>query len=116
MSPARAWLRRAGYGGGCLLWMVIMCLPLFVFMLAVRGEFSWQRGEFVRDRLWLIQAGDQQGLGYSAARISLNQEPIDGPICVTTRVHFLLWKGSAGPVEYCECYTAGRHQPTGDCP
>jgi hypothetical protein len=115
MTPGRRWLRRLGYSGGCLLWLAVLCLPLFVFVLAVRGEMNWQRGEFVSDRLWLIREADESGLGYSAARVISNEEPIDGPICVRTRVVFMLWKGSAERVEYCECYAAGTHQPVGAC-
>lgn len=116
MSPGRKWLRRAGYSGGCLVWLTVMCLPLAAFVLAVNGEMTWARGEFVNDRLWLIREAEQEGLGYSSARVVLNQEPVDGPICVRTRVTFLLWKGSGEAAEYCECYTAGRHEPAGECP
>jgi hypothetical protein len=116
LSPARRWLRRAGYTLGCLVWLVVMFLPCLGFMLAVRGEFTWQRGEFAQDRLWLIQEIDERGLGYSAARVTRNEEAVDGPICVRTRVRFLMWRGTAEPVEYCECYTAGTHEPAGACP
>ncbi len=115
MTPGRRRLRRLGYTGGCLLWLAILCLPLLIFVLAVRGEVQWQRGEFVNDRLWLIQETDERGLGYSAARVISNEEPVDGPICVRTRVYFLLWRGSAPAVAYCECYAAGTHEPVGGC-
>ncbi len=118
MSAGRTWLRRAGYSGGCLLWLFVMCLPLAAFVLAVNGELSWERGEFARDRLWLVRETEQEGLGYAAARVISNEEAVDGPICVRTRVYFLLWKGSAdeGNVAYCECYTAGLHELAGECP
>ena len=116
MSAGRRWLRRLGYTGGCLLWLFVMCLPLAAFVLAVNGELNWQRGEFAGDRLWLIRETGQEGLGYAAARVISNEEPVDGPICVQTRVIFLLWKGSAESVAYCECYTAGLHELAGECP
>jgi hypothetical protein len=115
VTPRRKWLRRIGYTGGCLIWLAIMCLPLFAVALAMRGELAWQRGEFVEDRVWLIQEADQRGVGYSSARVTRNEEPVDGPICVRTRVLFVLWQGSAEPVEYCECYAAGTHDPAGAC-
>ena len=109
-------LRSWGYAGGCLVWLGVMCLPLFAFVLAVRGEMGWRRGEFVEDRIWLVREVEAQGLGFSAARVISNQELVDGPICVRTRVRFLLWTGAAQPVEFCECYTAGAHEPAGPCP
>jgi len=116
MSQRRARLRRLAYSCGCLLWLGLLCLPLFVFVLAVQGEMNWQRGEFASDRVWLIREVDQRGVGYSSARVISNEEPAaGGPICVRTRVIFLLWRGSAEPVAYCECYTAGLHEPAGEC-
>jgi hypothetical protein len=116
MSRGRTWLRRAGYSAGCLVWLLIMCLPLFAFVLAVNGEMSWRRGEFAEDRLWLIQEADQRGLGYSRARLVSNGEPAaGGAICVRTSVIFLLWRGSAEPVQFCECFAAGTREPLGEC-
>jgi hypothetical protein len=116
VSPTRRWLRRSGYLIAFFAWLGVMCLPLAVIVLAARGELNWKRGEFVEDRLWLIQDVDARGLGHSSSRVISNQEPVDGPICVRTRVRFLMWKGTAEPSAYCECYTAGRHEPAGICP
>jgi hypothetical protein len=115
VTPGRQQLRRLAYSCGCLLWLAILSLPLLVFVMAVRGEMQWQRGEFVNDRLWLIRETDERGLGFSSARVISNQEAVDGPICVRTKVYFLLWRGSAEPVAFCECYAAGTHEPVGNC-
>lgn len=116
MSPSKRRLRRLGYLAAFFAWLGVMCLPLSVFVLAVRGEMDWKRGEFVEDRLWLIQEIEAHGLGYSSARVISNQEPVDGPVCVRTRVRFFMWKGTAGAADYCECYAAGTHAPAGKCP
>ena len=112
---------------GCLLgflaWLFVMTVPLLGFMLAVRGEFTWRRSEFVEDRVWLISAenssGDERGLGYSAARVVSDQTAADGPICVRTRVNFLLWRGRSEHLEFCDCYLRsvnGGYEPNGSCP
>ena len=31
-----------------------MTVPLFALVLAVKGELTWRRGDFVEDRVWLI--------------------------------------------------------------
>ncbi|HLE27451.1 MAG TPA: hypothetical protein VI793_05000, partial [Anaerolineales bacterium] len=49
-------MSRLGCALGSLAWLFVMTVPLLGFMLAVRGEFTWRRNEFVEDRLWLITA------------------------------------------------------------
>ena len=116
-------LSRLGCWLGCFTWLFVLIAPLLAFMLAVRGELTWRRGEFVEDRLWLITAasasGDERGLGYSAARILSDQTASGGPLCVRTRVSFLLWRGKSEQVEFCECYTrsaSGAYEANGSCP
>ena len=116
-------MSRLGCALGSLAWLFVMTVPLLGFMLAVRGEFTWRRNEFVEDRLWLITAeatsGDERGLGYSAARVVSDQTAADGPICVRTRVNFLLWRGQSEHLEFCDCYTrsvSGGYEPNGSCP
>lgn len=114
---------------GCLLavigWLVIMTLPLFALVLAVKGELTWRRGEFVEDRLWLVNnpaepgQDETRGIGYSSARIISNQTAGDGPLCVRTQVHFWLWKGQSENLEFCDCYTpasGGGYESNGSCP
>lgn len=115
MKRAERWLKRVGAGVGCLLWFIVMCLPLFAFVLAVRGEMTWKRGEFTEDRIWLIQEIEEQGLGWSSAHVISNHEANGGPICVQTTVRFLMWKGTAEGAAYCECYAAGSHEEAGGC-
>src|SRR5436190_5538228 len=77
---------------GCLLavigWLVIMMVPLFALVLAVKGELTWRRGDFVEDRVWLVnnsaEAGQDEarGLGYSSSRVISDQTKVDGPMCV----------------------------------
>src|SRR5688572_23165061 len=77
---------------GCLLtfigWLILMTLPLFVLVLAIKGELTWRRSDFVEDRIWLVnnsaEAGQEEarGIGYSSARIISDQTQVDGPVCV----------------------------------
>jgi hypothetical protein len=114
---------------GCLLafsgWLVIMTIPLFALVLAVKGELTWRRGDFVEDRIWLVNNSaetgqdEARGLGYSSSRIISDQTQVDGPICVRTRVQFWLWKGRSETVEFCDCYTpaaGGGYESNGSCP
>jgi len=123
-SPRMTWR-------GCLLasglWLIVMTLPCCALVLAVRQEVTWRRGDFVEDRLWIVrgEAGPGRqavsGLGYSAARVISDQRPADGPVCVRTRVYFLLWRGQSERVEFCECFTprpapGGGFEASGSCP
>ncbi len=122
-SPASQPISRLGCLLGGLAWLFVMLAPLLAFVLAARGELTWRRGEFVEDRLWLITAasasGGERGLGYSAARVLSDQTASGGPLCVRTRVRFLLWRGQSEQVEFCECYTRaanGAYEANGSCP
>jgi hypothetical protein len=114
--------------GGCLLaflvWLVIMTVPLFALVLAVKGELTWRRGDFIEDRIWLVNNSvedgqeEARGLGYSSSRILSDQIKVDGPICVRTRVRFFLWKGRSETIEFCDCYTpavGGGYESNGSC-
>jgi hypothetical protein len=112
--------RRPVSRGCCLagvLGLVILAIaPCLVFSLVSTGELDWKRGEFVEDRLWLVQEPDAAGLGYSSARIISRQA--DGPICVRTNVIFVLWQGASENLDYCECYApnaSGHYDYTGSC-
>ena len=103
---------------GCLLgvvgWLLIMTLPLCALVFAARGEFSWQRGAFVEDRLWLVNQPDSpgqegaSGLAYSATRVASREASEAGPerVCVRTNVVFFLWRGQSEALNFCECYLA----------
>src|SRR3972149_5322260 len=60
-STASKPMSRLGCALGSLAWLFVMTVPLLGFMLAVRGEFTWRRNEFVEDRLWLITAESTSG-------------------------------------------------------
>ena len=108
---------------GCVLiaaaWLAVTAVSCLALTLAMRGELAWRRGEFVEDRLWLVNEAEARGLGYSAARVISDQSATDGPVCVRTRVRFWLWTGTGEPVEFCECYAlapSGSYESRGNCP
>jgi hypothetical protein len=115
-------MTRRGCVVGCLIWLVVMILPLFAVILAIRGELSWRRGEFVEDRIWIVRTDDAPGeeaagLAYSSTRL-VGGAP-EGQVCVRTRIRFFLWRGASESFEYCECYQARPDQgydPLGACP
>jgi hypothetical protein len=114
---------RLGCVSGLLILLCLVTVPLFVFVLAVRGELTWRRSQFVEDRLWLINAdnasADERGLGYSASRVISDQTATDGPLCVRTRVYFVLWQGRSDQLELCDCYLRAanaQYEASGSCP
>lgn len=100
-------LRYLGYAAAALLWLIVMLTPCFAVALAARGELSWQRSEHASDRIWLIQEGDQRGIGLASERVISDNRASGGAVCVRTQVRFFLWRGSAQNenTQYCECYT-----------
>ena len=118
-------LTRRGCVLGVSIWLALMLLPVCALLLALRGEVAWRRGEFVEDRLWLVQSDTRSGnsaaagLAYSMTRIVSDQRPVDGPVCLRTRVFFLLWRGASERLTYCECHApraAGDFDFMGECP
>ena len=120
-------MSRTGCLIGVLVWLCVMAVPFLALALAMRGELAWRRGEFVEDRVWLVNAETgfgapgASGIGYSAARVVSDQTAADGPVCVRTRVYFLLWKGESEGVSFCDCYAkrpaaGGGYAPGGRCP
>jgi hypothetical protein len=104
-----------------------MMAPCLAFVLAVRGEVSWRRGDWVEDRLWLVRLpnpfgrDETRGLGYSSARVMSSQAAVDGRVCVRTRVFFLMWEGTGQNenADFCECYLrgpSGEYEAIGVCP
>ena len=118
-------MSRAGCVAAVLVWLGVMTIPFLALLLAVKGELTWRRGDFVEDRLWLVNAesgighGGANGIGYSSARVLSDHTAADGPVCVRTRVYFFLWKGQSENVTFCDCYTlveGGGYEPHGSCP
>ncbi|MBZ0303284.1 MAG: hypothetical protein K8J31_26310 [Anaerolineae bacterium] len=102
-APRRHPLRRPGCILGLILWFLILLTPCFMIVLAVQGEIAVTTGSAPDQRLrvWLIQEAAQSGIGVSSASVQTQ----DDLLCVQTDVRFVLWRGSAEPTQYCECYT-----------
>jgi len=118
-------MSRAGCVAGVLVWLCVMTVPFMALLLAIRGELTLRRGDFVEDRLWLVNAetgvgkGIASGIGYSTTRVVSDQTAADGPVCVRTNVYFLLWQGQSESVTFCECYVTtegGGYASQGSCP
>lgn len=123
--PASKPMSRAGCALWVLIWLCVMTVPFLALLLAMRGELTWRRGDFVEDRLWLVNAetgvgkGSANGIGYSATRLISGQTGDISPVCVRTNVYFLLWKGQSERVTFCECYVpaeGGGYESHGNCP
>ena len=119
-------MTRRGCIVGVVVWLLVMTLPLCALIFAIRGEFTWQRGPFVEDRVWLVnlsgQPGEESagGIGYSSMRVVRTPTTAGGPTCAETHVYFLLWRGHSDPVAYCECFqprpgTPGAYDVVGQC-
>ena len=101
---------------GVLGLVVLAIVPCLLFVFISTGELHWKRGEFVEDRLWLVQEAEAAGLGYSSARIISRES--NGLVCVRTNVIFVLWQGTSENLNYCECYApdaSGQYTYTGAC-
>ncbi len=112
--------RRPVSRGCCLsgvLGLVVLAIaPCLLVVFINTGELAWKRGDFVEDRVWLVQEPDAAGIGYSSARI-ISREA-NGPLCVRTNVSFVLWQGASENLNYCECYApnaGGSYDYTGSC-
>jgi hypothetical protein len=108
--------RRVGCAIAVLVWAILMLIPFFLFLLALRGEITIDTGSAPEQRLrvWLIMDATQRGIGISTASAS---ERADGDVCVQTEVRFILWQGRPeASREYCECHQrteAGQWVATG---
>jgi hypothetical protein len=118
-------MSRTGCVVSVLVWLCVMTVPFLALLLAMRGELTWRRGEFVEDRLWLVNAetgigrGSASGIGYSASRVISDDRAADGPVCARTSVYFFLWQGKSESVSFCECYQpveGGGYEAQGNCP
>ncbi len=103
-------MTRAGCLTGCLIWLVVMSLPLAVIVLILNNELAWRRGpnNAEVDRIFLLNEPGYAGLGYEAARLYGPVES-DGVTCVTVAVRYLLWRNDEGVqqnADYCQCIDA----------
>ena len=111
-------MTRAGCLTGCLLWLVVMSLPLAVIALVANNELAWRRGpnNAEVDRVFLLNEPGYDGLGYESARLT---GPIgaDGSVCVKVSVSYLLWRNDEGVeqnADFCQCVDASGGR-TGAC-
>jgi hypothetical protein len=95
---------------GCGLWVLVMTVPALAFLLAAQRELNWSRGPggLVQDRVFYIDEPQAGGLGYLSSRVVRDETAAGGPLCLKTRVVYLLWRDVEGGdqnVDYCQCYT-----------
>jgi hypothetical protein len=111
-------LRNLGFILFIIVWLLVMTLPCFAFVLASRGELSWDRSEHDWDRIWLLQERNQKGLGYQAERVISDQSSSGGPICVRNSVRYFLWQGTDTNTntDYCECFASDGTSTESPCP
>ena len=62
------WLRRFLWPLAAVVWIVIITLPALGLLLAVRSELSWQPGEHLAYRVWVIMEQEERGLGWEVRR------------------------------------------------
>lgn len=96
-------LRSPGCVIALIIWFVVLLLPCFLIILAVRGEISITTGSAPEQRLriWVIQEAGQSGIGISNVDVQPNGADA---LCVQTNVSFVMWRGEAEAMHYCECY------------
>lgn len=116
--PPNRVLRNLGYVLVIFVWIFVMTVPCLAFVLAARGELSWDRSTHDWDRVWLIQERTQRGLGYQAERVISDQSQSGGPVCVRNSVRYFLWQGNAegANTDYCECFASDGSSTQSPCP
>ena len=97
------WLRRFLWPLAAVVWIVIITLPALGLLLAVRSEVSWQPGEHLAYRVWVIMEQEERGLGWEVRRAASRSVE---RVCMQTTVGFWLWRGQGqqNGSSFCECY------------
>jgi hypothetical protein len=100
-------VRRLGYISVALIWLMIMCLPILAFVLAIRGELKLGNQEKSHVRLFMVKGAEEDGLGIEWSRKSDISSD-----CLRSSVRYLLWDGDAEDfnVDYCQCFENGDGQ------
>lgn len=98
-----------------MLWVILMCLPLMAFVLAVKGEVKLGNQAKSHVRIFMVQGEKEDGLGIEySRRVTENAE------CFRSSIRYLLWNGEAEKVnaDYCQCfaYQEGRMINSSPCP
>ena len=93
----RRWLRRLGYLGVFILWLIVMAFPFVAFTLATNGELKIGSESYLR--LFLVQEVEASGVGFEWRR-----ELFQPDNCLRTSVGFLMWEGQSEGVSFCQCF------------
>ncbi len=112
-------LRRTGCLLGMLVWLFLLLVPCLMIGLMIRGELVWERGPRTSDRLYLIQAAPEAGVGLSSVRPAPAAQA--GLLCTQSIERLWLWKpaGRYDETSTCTCSrldAGGGEVPAGDCP
>ncbi len=115
----RRLLRRVGCLLGMVAWLLLLLVPCLMIGLMIRGEIVWERGPRDSDRLYLIQAAPEAGVGLSSVRPAAAAAA--DAVCARTTERLWLWKpqGQYGETTTCSCSRAGPgggEVPLGECP
>lgn len=110
-------MTRSGIALGCLLWLIVMSLPMLALFLYANNEIAWRRGPqgLEVDKLFLINEPAYAGLGFETARV---QGGDGSSLCVATSVTYVFWRNDSGldqNTAFCQCYDA-QGAPIGVCP
>jgi len=110
-------MTRSGIVLGCLIWLIVMSVPLLALTLFANNEVAWRRGPqgLEVDKLFLINSPDYAGLGFVTARVRSTQTD---SVCVETSVSYLLWRkadDTSPNTRYCQCFDP-QGAPTESCP
>jgi hypothetical protein len=94
-------LKRVGYFLVILIWLLLITVPFVSIVLAARGELMVGGESGSGFRLFLLQEGEQQGLGIQWRRNSRTQDD-----CLITSVYYALWEGSNRDINttFCQCF------------
>ena len=97
------WQKRLLWTIAGVVWLAIISLPVLALLLAVRGELSWQPGDFRQYRVWVVMEEDERGLGWEVRRVASRSVR---DTCLQTTVGFWLWQGQQSRSIFCECYSS----------
>jgi len=97
LNPMNAWSNNLGRFLFILLWLFLICLPMFAFILATRQEIKIGNDQN-NLRIFLIQEADLEGIGLESSRLSPSR-----PSCTQTNVKYLMWVGEPENVTFCLC-------------
>lgn len=100
----KVWIRRLLMLLFILFWLALILTPTVAFILARNGQLQIGRSEGWHWRLFLVQGGEQEGLGLERGRPV--PPPGDAPetaSCLQTRISFWMWTGEGQPATYCQC-------------